>query len=346
MNLQAIQKYLNKEGEPGFRLQQIQSGIYQKYCLSFEEIKGLPKNLAIKLEENFPIFPFKTVSVLSSEDKRAFKALLETKDRHKIETVLLSPQANTFSACLSSQAGCALNCKFCSTGKIGFSRNLSPKEISGQYLFWKNYFKKNNLPGNFSNIVFMGMGEPFLNWDNLKEAILELNNPKLYNLGSRHISISTSGISPKLKELAKTFPQINLAVSLIFPEQKQRELYMPVAKQYSLKNLKQAIENYLTITKRKVFLEYIVFSGLNDRQESITQLEKFVKSISDWQKLIQINLIAYNDNNLDKFISPQPEKIQKLKQELEKRRMKVTVRKSLGQDIQGACGQLAGNRTN
>ena len=342
MDIEDIKKYLKDNKEPAFRLQQIEEARYKNYILNFKDISNLPKALAKKLDDKFNLFPFKLISLLSSEDERAHKALLQTEDGKNIETVLLSSRQDSYSACLSSQVGCALDCKFCATGEMGFSRNLTPEEINGQYLFWKNYFQKNKLKGNFTNIIFMGMGEPFLNWDNLKIAINELNNPKKYNLGSRHISISTSGIVPKIKELAKTFPQINLAVSLIFPEQKQRKLYMPVAKTYDLRQLRSALEYYLKTTKRKVFLEYVMFEDLNDNQSSFLNLVEFIKSIENWQKLIQVNLIPYNQNDKEIFLTSSIEKIQAFKKELEKRRIKVSIRKSLGQDIQGACGQLAG----
>lgn len=342
MNTEEIKKYLLDNKEPSFRLKQIEEAVYRKYILDFKDISSLPKSLAENLSKKFTILPFKINTFLSSKDKRAHKALLQTKDGEIIETVLLSSKQGNFSACLSSQVGCALDCKFCATGKLGFIRNLEVEEITGQFLFWKNYFQENKLKGNFTNIIFMGMGEPFLNWDNLKIAINELNHPEKYNLGSRHISISTSGIVPKIKQLAKTFPQINLAVSLIFPEQKQRQLYMPVARTYDLRQLRSAIEYYLKNTKRKLFLEYVMFKDLNDGPTSLLKLEEFIKSIEDWQKLIQVNLIPCNQSGEEIFSSPSSEKIQAFKKELEKRRIKVSIRKSLGQDIQGACGQLAG----
>lgn len=342
MNFQKLKKYLEEKGEPNFRYKQIVESVCEKNTIDYKEIKNIPKTLIPELEEKTPILSFQIDIVQTSLDKTSYKASIILTDNKKIETVLMSTIKGRWTVCLSSQVGCQMGCKFCATGQNGFHRNLTFEEITDQILFWKNYIQENNLPGKFSNVVFMGMGEPFSNWENVKKSIEILTSEKLYNLRTRGISISTSGIVPGIKNLANTFPQVNLAVSLIFPDNEQRKSYMPITKKYSLEMIKNSLKYYLEKTNRKIFLEYVLLKNLNDDKKSAEKLISFVRGVDESLKLIQINLIKYNETKDKKFVAPNDEKIKSFQNYLMRNKIKVSLRKSLGDDIYGACGQLAG----
>jgi adenine C2-methylase RlmN of 23S rRNA A2503 and tRNA A37 len=240
-----------------------------------------------------------------------------------------------------------LGCDFCATGKMGFKRNLSAEEITDQVLFWIQYLKgfrnsKFEIRNyDVSNIVFMGMGEPFLNWENVKQSLKILMDKNLFGFGSRSISISTVGIPQGIKELAKEFPQINLAISLHFAFDEKRNKYMTINKEYNLNQIKTAIQGYIKQTKRKVFIEYLMLNDINDNTEDADNLIKFLISIHD-NYLLHVNLIRYHKTP-GSFSPSSNNKIHKFKDYLEKNNVSVTIRKSLGEEIFAACGQLAGN---
>lgn len=291
------------------------------------------------------------------------------KEDDLIETVLISPKPGTWSACISCQVGCVMGCKFCATGKMGFKRNLTAEEITDQILFWKQYLAKNlkskilnpktdsaennqednSIPfqnsklkiknSDVSNIVFMGMGEPFNNWENVSQSISDLTDEKLFGFGARSLSVSTSGIASGIEKMANQFPQVNLAISLHFASDEKRDLYMPVNKVDNLESLKIALQKYFQITKRKVFLEYIMLEGVNDSALDAKMLAQYLHSIGNAQ-LLHVNLIRYNATSADLKPSSKT-RTQLFKKELEKYFINATIRKSLGEEIKGACGQLA-----
>lgn len=358
MDKQKLEKILEKLEQPKFRLKQIQKAIYQDGIFDWDKITTIPKDLREKLKEEIKILPFEIKNVLAGKDKRSFKALLELADGNNIETVLISPKPGEWSVCVSTQAGCPLGCAFCATGQGGFKRNLTAEEIAGQVLFWKGYLTdltSNSSPYKgeadrkgrdekvISNIVFMGMGEPFLNWENVREAIEELHNPELFGFGWRSLSVSTSGIPEGIVKLAEEFPQVNLALSLHFADDKKRFQFMPINKKHNLASLQRALRDYFQKTRRKVFLEYIVFSGLNDGQRDMDNLINFIKSIEE-AVLLHVNLIPYNISS--KLFRPAlSDKMQNLKNYLLRNGINATIRKSLGAEIQAACGQLAGKKS-
>lgn len=325
---------------PKYRLDQIRKAIYQDGVSSFSEISTLPKAFREELDGRINILSFSSEKALKSLDGKSIKVLLRLKDGKYIETVLISPKPGIWSACVSSQIGCPMNCQFCATGKGGFVRNLTSEEITDQILFWKQYLKKNKTSGIFSNIVFMGMGEPFLNWKEVSKSIKDLADPKLFGFGSRSISVSTVGIRGGIEKIAKDFPQINLAVSLHFGNNKKRSKYMPINKECDLSDIKNSISYYFQKTRRKIFLEYIMLADINDGQKDADDLVKFIKSVND-NYLLHVNLIKYNKTS-GKFISSTGVRINEFKNYLVSCGVSVTIRKSLGEDIQGACGQLAG----
>ena len=309
--------------------------------------------------------------VLVSKDGNSAKALVKLNDGNKIETVLISPKENIWSVCISCQVGCPMNCVFCATGQTGFKRNLTHEEIVDQVLFWKQYLKKiqdtkSKKQTNFksqisnlklSNVVYMGMGEPFLNWEEVLESLKILSDPKGMSFGSRSISISTVGISGGIEKLTEDFPQVNLAVSLHFSQDENRNEFMPANKNLNLEKLKIELEKYFEVSNRKVFLEYIMFSGLNDSEKDAKNLLEYIKSFKKPQ-LLHVNLIRYNSTNSEqetvnknqnteiknKFVSSSSEQAIKFRNYLLENKINCTIRRSLGTDIEGACGQLAGKK--
>lgn len=344
MNNKKLADLLIKNNIPSYRLKQIQKAIFFEVQDSFLSISSLPMELRDILEKEIKILPFEIKTVLVSKDNRAIKALLLLEDKNLIETVLISPKPDVWSACISSQVGCALGCLFCATGKGGFKRNLTTDEITSQILFWRQYLKNNKIEGSFSNIVYMGMGEPFLNWENVKKSIQELTDPELFAFRNRGIAVSTAGVVDRIEEFMETFPQANLAISLHFADDTKRSQFMKVNKLHDLSKLKEALKNYLAKNNRRIFIEYILMDKVNDTRKDALKLAKFLKEIST-AKLLHVNLIRYNSIGFGLNPSP-PEATQKFKDILKKEGVTVTIRKSLGTDIAGACGQLAGEKSN
>lgn len=342
MNIEKIEQFLIKSGESKFRVEQIKKAVYKMGIVDFLEISTLSKDLREKLNSKFKILSLEPVKVLTSENKDSIKAVLKLSDDKLIETVLISPKPGTWSACISCQVGCAVNCSFCATGKLGFKRNLTAEEITDQVLFWKNYLKKNNIPGNFTNIVYMGMGEPFLNLKEVEKSLEQILGSEFYDFSTRKVSVSTSGIIDKLEEFSEKFPQINLAISLHSADPKKRSEIMPINNRYDLEKIKNSLHNYLKKYKRKIFIEYLMIDNVNDNIEDAKILVDYLRSIGSTY-LLHINLIRYNETS-DKY-KPSPfKKVKAFEKYLKDHKMNVTIRKSLGEDIKAACGQLAGEK--
>lgn len=340
MNIESLEKILKDSNQPKFRLDQIKKAIYQDGISSFCDISTLPKELRENLDKNIKIISFKSFKVLVSSDKKSIKALLELQDKKLTETVLISAISGTWTACISSQVGCPLGCLFCATGKRGFQRNLTAQEITDQVLFWKQYLEKEKIEGKLTNIVYMGMGEPFLNWEEVKKSLEIFTDEKLFNFGSRSISVSTAGVPEGILELCDKFPQINLAISLHFSDDEKRSRYMPINRKYNLEEIKKALEKYFLKSSRKVFLEYIMLGGINDSIKDAEKLVAYIKSIKK-NYLLHVNLIKYNSTSND-FKTSSNNKVHQFESYLLKNKVNCTIRKSLGEEIQGACGQLAG----
>lgn len=337
MDIYKLQKFLEENKQPVFRLTQIRKAIFQDGLSAWQEISSLPKNLRDELNNKFKILSFEVTKILKTQDGQSIKALLSLKDNEQIETVLISPKPGIWSACISSQVGCPLQCQFCATGQKGFVRNLTAEEITDQILFWKQYLKSDN--SNLKNIVYMGMGEPFLNWENVKKSLINLTAKELFGFGSRSISVSTAGIPEGISKLAKNFPQINLAISLHFADNKKRSEFMPINRKYDLEKLKKALQNYFLKTNRKIFIEYIMLADINDSFKDAKLLIDYLKSIGDL-KLLHVNLIKYNATSGELKPSLKT-KTNNFKNYLLRQGINVTIRKSLGEEIKGACGQLA-----
>jgi 23S rRNA (adenine2503-C2)-methyltransferase len=271
-------------------------------------------------------------SAAFSTKKDAHKALLELSDGNKIETVLIKHHGH-FTACVSSQVGCPLACVFCATGQGGFLRNLEAAEIVGQINFWNEHLVQER--NRVKNVVFMGMGEPFLNWDNIKMALRTINRIDGLNIGQRRITVSTCGIVDKIEEFSRENRQINLAISLHSAIDQTRSALMPINKKYPLKTLIAACLYYVAQTKRKLFFEYALLRGINDTDEEIRQLLKLIKK----HYLFHLNLIPYNKTECD--LKPSRAKRRhEIIRWLKNDKVAFTIRKSFGLDICAACGQL------
>jgi len=289
--------------------------------------------LRIELAQNFPWLSLKPLKSSGNLAEGVIKSLFGLSDGLKIESVLMVYH-DWITACISTMVGCPLNCSFCATGQIGFKRNLTAEEIIDQIVYWNQYLKPSHK--KISRIVFMGMGEPFLNWENTWKAIQIINDQDALNIGQRHITISTVGIVPAIKSFADLDTQINLAISLHSPFQKEREKIMPVAKNNPLGELIKAAGYYVQKTKRKLFFEYALMAGFNDRLQDAHELKKIFTS-----PLFHLNLISLNPTN-SKLAAASPGKLNDFTKLLDKYRLPYTLRRSIGTRIQAACGQLAG----
>jgi 23S rRNA (adenine2503-C2)-methyltransferase len=294
------------------------------------EVKTFPLDLREKLNKECPLNISGQANI--SEDRQAIKALIAFEDGLKVETVLMKHNDGRNTVCVSSQIGCPLGCAFCATGKMGFKRNLHDFEIVEQILFFARYLKTKG--EKVTNIVFMGMGEPFLNYDNVISAIRILNDKDGLNLGARHFSISTAGVPEGVMKLAEEKLQANLAISLHAPDDKLRSEIMPIDKKYPIKEILNAVDWYIKETNRRVMIEYIMIDGINDSDECAKNLARLVK-----KPLYFVNLISYNPTGI--FKPSLPARIKKFKEILEKHGIDVTQRHRFGQDVKGACGQLA-----
>lgn len=328
MDLSLLKQILNSLNLPDFRYRQIVKNYYSGRYLNFSQMTDLPLNLRQKLSESLTLL---SVSENKIEgDNSIQKALLELSDGQKIESVFMNYE-DWLTACLSSQVGCSLNCQFCATGKMGFKRDLTAQEMVDQLLYWNQKI----YPKYIGRVVFMGMGEPFLNWKNVLEAIKIINSKDGLNIGARKISISTAGVVDKIKEFADLDTQINLAVSLHSVDQKIRESIMPIAQKYPLSQLKNACNYYVGKTNRQLFFEYALMD-INTSQNDAKLLADFIKS----NRLFFLNLIPLNP--VSGGMIPASKKQQEIfVSYLNKFGVEYSLRRSFGQDISAACGQLA-----
>lgn len=335
MNLSNIKKIL--ADEPGYRHSQVNEAIYQKLIASWDEALVLPKILRDRLTEEAPL----EIEAKILESGATKKAAITLSDNNIIETVLIKNSDGRNTICVSSQVGCALGCLFCATGQNGYKRNLTSEEIVMQVLLFARELKAT--AERVDNVVFMGMGEPFLNWDNVAEAIKIINDKDGLNIAARAISISTSGITSGIRALIKFPLQVNLALSLHAPKDSLRQELMPIGKKYPLKSVFDALQDYLNEKNRKVMIEYLMLNEIND---AIVQADDLADILEVFPKhLIMINLIAYNPTGENPKLQPSTEhRINGFKRELGKRGFEATIRESLGGSIASACGQLAGKK--
>jgi 23S rRNA (adenine2503-C2)-methyltransferase len=334
MNLSKLSEILKTE--PKYRFVQVNQAVFQDYISSWDEVSSLPKSLREQLAAACPL-EIKAEVYKNKNRHQSEKALITLTDGEVIETVLIRQKEQRNTVCVSSQVGCALACQFCATGSFGFRRNLSAEEIIEQVVFWQRYLKTAGPEEKVANIVFMGMGEPFLNYPEFIKAVKFINNPETMNIGSRRLSVSTAGITEGIKRLAGEKLQINLAISLHAANDSLRATLMPIAKKYPLRDILAAVDSYINKTGRRVMFEYLMIKEVNDNEKDALELIRLMK-----KPLYLVNLIPYNPTG--RFTPSTKERIEKFKKILEDNGVAVTVRLSFGADITAACGQLRGKR--
>lgn len=332
MNLNNLNKILSTQ--PAYRYRQVQEAVFKHLIGGWEEAKNLPKELREELIRECPL----EIEAEEVRDTRSAKAAIHLADGNIIESVLINNSDGRHTVCVSSQVGCPIGCDFCATGKIGFKRNLSAEEIVLQVLYFARQLKKEG--ERVDNVVFMGMGEPFLNTDNVLRAIEILNDKEGINIGARSISISTVGIIEGIKKITKFPLQVNLALSLHAPNDKLRDQLVPINKKYSIKRLWPALLSYLEETNRKLMIEYVMIANINDSDALAEDLARLVSELP--KKLVMVNLIPYNPTG--NYKASPSSKLEAFKNILGRNGIEAVVRESLGQNILGACGQLAGKK--
>lgn len=328
-----IKEYFEKNKIPNFRYKQLEDAVFKHFLSNFDDMTNFPKSLREDLKKNFNL-----TTMFQTESHRSgntVKFLLKMEDNQFVEAVLMEHNDGRRTVCVSCQIFCAVGCKFCATGANEFSRTLTTREIIEQVLFVARYLKHKNQ--TVTNVVFMGMGEPFLAYNQVIGAIDILNDKEYFNIGARHITVSTSGIVPKIYEYAKYPKQTRLAISLHAPNDKLRSELMPINKKYPLKELMEACDYWVELTNKRVSYEYVLIKDVNDSIEIAKQLVELLKN-----KLAHINLLIYNPHEFSKFEKPDILQVRKFKKYLQDNGLEVSIRKSMGDDISGACGQLSG----
>jgi 23S rRNA (adenine2503-C2)-methyltransferase len=330
MTLPELEEFIISNGEPAFRARQLQFWLYKKHAGDFKSMSNLSKNFRNKLEDIALISDTKIRQKLVSKDG-TIKYLLEYPDGNVVETVLMSFEKRpNLTACVSTQVGCAVGCVFCATGKRGFIRNLTAREIVDQILTIQR-----DTGLTVTNLVYMGQGEPLLNYDETTKSINIINSE--LEIGIRRITVSTSGIVPKIYELTEMNRQLVLALSLHAPDHELRKKLIPIEEKYPVDEVIKAMKHYAEKTGRRVTIEYTLIDGVNDSPEQAEKVNKLLKGLK-----YNINLIPYNPVCGDSFKKPSIGRVNRFKSVLEKVERKVTVRLERGTDIAAACGQLAG----
>jgi 23S rRNA (adenine2503-C2)-methyltransferase len=336
-------------GEPAYRAGQLRKWVYQRFAASFEEMSDLPLAFREKLKKEIKLHSLETIRQTSGKDGTV-KTLFKLTDDKTIEAALMlygeEGRGERRTVCVSTQAGCSIGCPFCATGQQGYERNLTPGEIVDQVLYFAGYLKHQpkesentggKAEGRISNIVFMGMGEPLANYDNLWQAIETLNAPGCFGLGARNMVISTAGLVPQIKRLSKEKLQVGLAVSLHASDNQVRNKLVPINRKYPLEELIQACRDYTRLTGRRLSFEYILFKGINDSTAQARALAALIKGIKCHVNLIPANLTAETA-----FQSPPYNRVLAFQNELKRNHINVTLREKRGHDIDAGCGQLRG----
>lgn len=331
LRLDEMKEWLTANGEKAFRAAQIYEWLYEKRVQTFEEMSNLPKALREKLQAEFALTTLSTIIKQESKDG-TIKFLFQLQDGYSIETVLMRHDYGN-SICVTTQVGCRIGCTFCASTLGGLKRHLMAGEIVEQVVKVQQQLDESN--ERVSSIVIMGIGEPFDNYDAMMNFLKIMNDDKGLNIGARHITVSTSGIVPKIYEFADEGMQINFAVSLHAPNQEARQKLMPIAKAYKLDQLMEAVNYYTKKTGRRVTFEYGLMSGENDTEEVALELAKLIKNIKCHVNLIPINYVPERD-----YIRTSRSKIFAFEKTLKEQGINVTIRREQGADIAAACGQL------
>jgi len=329
LNLKEIEQILTAWNEKSFHARQFFSWLYKKGVSDFASMSDIPSGLRDKLREDFYIFTIKITKHFYSRDGTE-KFLFELNDSNLIEAVNI-PTEKRVTGCISTQVGCKFACRFCASGILGFKRNLTSGEMIEETLYLENKSKNKKL----THLVFMGIGEPLDNYENVLKAIRIINSPEGLNIGARKITISTCGIIPGIKKLAEEGLQIELSISLHAADDKTRSEIMPINKKYPIKELIQACIDYINKTDRQITFEYVLIKNLNSDLQNAQKLSKILRGLN-----CKVNLIPCNPIKELNIEPPNKLEILFFKDYLLKRGINATLRKPRGQDIEAACGQL------
>lgn len=328
-----LENVLKEWGEPAYRAEQIWRGLYQQLWTLPDQFTTLPKGLRQRLGEAFTFSHLKPVTSLRSSDGNTIKTLFQLPDELAVEAVLMRyERRNTL--CISTQVGCAMGCVFCATGQMGFKRHLSPGEIVEQVLYYARLLRQEN--EEVTNVVVMGMGEPFHNYDATMKAIDILNHPLGMNLGARRFTISTVGLVPAIRRFATEKRQVNLAISLHATRDDLRSSLLPINRKYPIQEVLAACRDYVAQTGRRITFEWALIQGVNDSVETARELATLLKGL-----LCHVNVIPLNPTRRYSGTGSTRERANAFKAELERHGIPCTVRIRRGIDIQAGCGQLA-----
>lgn len=332
LSLDELKELVAELGQPAFRAKQLYEWLHEKNVCSFDEMTNLPAALREKLNETFSFgVPTELIKQVSKDGSR--KYLLQFSDGVSVETVGM-PNRNKLAVCISTQAGCAMGCAFCATGLAGLTRSLTAQEMVDQVLHVARDFGE-----RVTSVVFMGQGEPFMNFDQTVAALRMLNDPEGLNIGARHLTVSTCGVIPGIKRFAELPEQFTLAISLHSAIQSTRNQLMPGVKKYTLPRLHEAIQAYVEKTGRRPTYEYAMIDGINDNNPEMQALIDFCAGT-----MCHVNLIQLNDITDSPFRPSPIEKVETLQRRLTMHGVETTIRNSRGGDIDAACGQLKQRR--
>lgn len=335
-NLGQLQAQLGKYNWPKFRAKQIYHWLWKKHVRSFEEMNNLPKDIIEGLENNFEILPIRVKDEQVSADG-TIKSAFETADKKIVEGVLI-PTEKRMTACISSQIGCSLACSFCATGKLKRLRNLTASEIVDQVVEINNQATK-NYDKTLTNIVLMGMGEPLLNYSEVMKGIDMITSVDGLGMSPRRITLSTAGISKMIRKMGDDKSRINLALSLHAANDEKRSKIMAINDQNNLDELADAMNYYYSKTKQMLTFEYIIFKDFNDSLDDARDLARFCKRVPS-----KVNIIEYNSTDDEQFAKSPEDRVDEFVEFLTKQKIVAKVRRSRGQDIDAACGQLANKK--
>jgi 23S rRNA (adenine2503-C2)-methyltransferase len=328
-----LQQYFKEMGESTFRARQLWQALYVDLIKDPAEITTFGKELREKLSQSLRFCALSPARKLTSSDQQTIKTLFTLTDQRAIEAVLMHYEERQ-TLCISTQAGCAMDCAFCATGQMGFKRNLSAGEIVAQVLYYARLLKEEGKA--VTNIVIMGMGEPFNNYEATLEAVDRLNDPEGFNLGARRFTISTVGLIPKIEQFAAEKRQVNLAVSLHAANDELRSSLLTINKTYPLFALMQACRNYIAQTNRRITFEWALINGINDRESDAEELATLIKGM-----LCHVNIIPLNPTTQFTGQATTRERALAFQNVLARHGIPCTIRLRRGIDIQAGCGQLA-----
>lgn len=334
LTLVQIQDLFKNMGEPAFRAKQVWEWLWQKNALSFSDMTNLPKTLRDKLGEQFS-FPSLSVDLTQKSEDGTIKTRFRTHEGHMVEGVLI-PTESRMTACVSSQIGCSLSCKFCATGYLGRKRNLEFDEIVDEVALL-NKQAESETGKKLSNIVFMGMGEPLLNYKNVLKAIERITAPDGLAMSPRRITVSTAGVAKMIRQLGDDEVKFKLALSLHAANDEKRNEIMGINETNNLKSLVDALNYFYKKTRNEITFEYILFKDFNDSLKDADELIRIYRQVP----ADLVNIIEYNPIDFAKFSKPEEEKVMAFMEYLEKHKVNVRLRRSRGKDIDAACGQLA-----